>query len=92
MGRLLLMAATIFVAELGDKTQIATLLFAADRNNRPLTVFAAAASALVLGTAVSVGLGTLARNWLDNIPLKLIAGIAFILIGVLAIFENYRGT
>jgi putative Ca2+/H+ antiporter (TMEM165/GDT1 family) len=92
MGRLLLMAATIFVAELGDKTQIATLLFAADRNNRPLAVFAAAASALVLGTAVSVGLGTLARNWLDTIPLKLIAGIAFILIGVLAIVENYRGT
>jgi putative Ca2+/H+ antiporter (TMEM165/GDT1 family) len=57
-----------------------------------LAVFVAAASALVLGTAVSVGLGTLARNWLDNIPLKLIAGIAFILIGVLAIVENYRGT
>jgi putative Ca2+/H+ antiporter (TMEM165/GDT1 family) len=57
-----------------------------------LAVFAAAASALVLGTAISVGLGTLARSWLDTIPLKLIAGIAFILIGVLAIFENYRGT
>jgi putative Ca2+/H+ antiporter (TMEM165/GDT1 family) len=92
MGRLLLMAATIFVAELGDKTQIATLLFAADRNNRPLAVFAASASALVLGSAISVGLGALARNWLETFPLKLVAGIAFILIGLWSLLDYWRTT
>lgn len=90
MGRLLLMAVTIFLAELGDKTQIATLLFAADRNNRPTVVFVASASALVLGSALSVGLGALARNWLDTIPLKLVAGIAFILIGLWSVFDYWR--
>jgi putative Ca2+/H+ antiporter (TMEM165/GDT1 family) len=90
MGRLLLMAVTIFLAELGDKTQIATLLFATDRNNRPTVVFVASASALVLGSALSVGLGALARNWLDTIPLKLVAGIAFILIGLWSVFDYWR--
>jgi putative Ca2+/H+ antiporter (TMEM165/GDT1 family) len=91
MGKLLLMAVTIFVAELGDKTQIATLLFAADPENRPWAVFAASAGALVLGSALSVGAGSIARNWVSSVPLKLIAGIAFILIGIWSLVEHFRG-
>lgn len=89
MTRLLVMALTIFVAELGDKTQIATLLFAADRANSPWAVFAASASALVAGAAISVTLGTLARDWLEAVPLRLIAGIAFILIGVWSLAQHF---
>ena len=91
MTRLLLMSLTILVAELGDKTQIATVLFASDRENSPWVVFAASSIALVLGSAVAVALGTLARDWLGAIPLKLIAGVLFILIGLWAILESYRG-
>jgi putative Ca2+/H+ antiporter (TMEM165/GDT1 family) len=91
MTRLLLMSLTIFLAELGDKTQIATMLFASDRENSAWGVFAASAFALVLGSALSVALGTFARSWLDTIPLKLIAGVIFIVIGLWSIFENYRG-
>lgn len=91
MGQLLVMALTIFVAELGDKTQIATLLFASERENPPLAVFAASASALVLGSAISVALGAFARSWLEAIPLKLIAGIAFVAIGIWSIIQHFRG-
>ena len=91
MGQLLSMFAAIFIAELGDKTQIATLLFASERKDAPLIVFAASASALVLGAALSVALGAFGGRWLQNLPLKLIAGIGFIVIGTGSVFQYYRG-
>ena len=83
--------AVVFIAELGDKTQLATLLFASDRNLPPLQVFLAAASALVVSTALAVLVGNQAARFLETAPLKLIAGIGFILIGAWAIAEHFRG-
>jgi putative Ca2+/H+ antiporter (TMEM165/GDT1 family) len=81
----------VLVAELGDKTQLATLLFASDRNLNPFHVFFAAASALVLSTGVAVVVGHQATRYLDMVPLKLIAGVGFIVIGCWAIVEHIRG-
>jgi putative Ca2+/H+ antiporter (TMEM165/GDT1 family) len=53
----------VLVAELGDKTQLATLLFASDRNLNPFQVFFAAASALVLSTGVAVVVGHQATRY-----------------------------
>lgn len=72
---------TVFLAELGDKTQLATLLFAADKPASKWTVFAASASALVLAAAIGVLAGTLAAQHVDPKHLQVIAGIGFIVIG-----------
>lgn len=81
---------SVFLAELGDKTQLATLLFAADGKTSVWKIFLAAALALVLSTAIAVLAGTLAKTYLQLIPLKLIAGIGFILIGGWTILDFLR--
>jgi putative Ca2+/H+ antiporter (TMEM165/GDT1 family) len=91
MRELMTMFFTIFVAELGDKTQLATLLFASEKKVSPLTVFLTAASALVIGTAIAVLLGTAASRYMTAVPLKLIAGIGFVLIGAWTITQYFRG-
>lgn len=82
--------AVIFLAELGDKTQIATLLFASDRSHHPALVFLAAAAALVLATGMAVIVGNLGARYLEALPLKLIAGIGFIALGGWSILEHFR--
>lgn len=81
----------VFLAEMGDKTQLATLLFASDKNLSPLMVFIAASMALVLTTAIAVLAGGLASRYLEMMPLKMIAGIGFIAIGGWMVMEHFRG-
>jgi len=83
---------TVFIAELGDKTQIATLLFATDKQVHPMMVFMAAALALVASTAVAVALGTMAERYLTMVPLKLVAGVGFVLIGLWTVYGHFNGS
>jgi putative Ca2+/H+ antiporter (TMEM165/GDT1 family) len=80
--------ATVFVAELGDKTQLATLLYAADERNPKITVFAAGAIALVLAVALAVLLGAGISKWANPRFLSLAAGSGFIVIGVITIVRG----
>lgn len=73
---------TVFIAELGDKTQLATLLFAADREVSKWTVFIGAAGALVVAAAIGVLAGSLISQFLSERQLNYIAGLGFIAIGV----------
>lgn len=91
MRELLIIFSTVFLAELGDKTQLATLLFAGETKGSAWSVFFAAAGALVLSTAIAVALGTMAERYLTIVPLKLIAGMAFIAIGAWTVVSHFRG-
>ena len=91
MRELIVIFVTVFIAELGDKTQLATLMFASDAKNSPWAVFAAAALALVACTAVNVALGSMAERYLTFVPIKLIAGLGFIAIGLWTVAMHFRG-
>ncbi len=73
--------ATIFMAELGDKTQLATLLYASDAAHPKLTVFAASASALVLTSALGVLAGSVLAQYVSPRIIRWIAGCGFIAVG-----------
>jgi putative Ca2+/H+ antiporter (TMEM165/GDT1 family) len=73
---------TVFVAELGDKTQLATLLFASDKEVGKWIVFFAASLALIATSALGVLGGTLISQFVSERTLRTIAGAGFIAIGV----------
>ncbi|MFN7972572.1 MAG: TMEM165/GDT1 family protein [Acidobacteriota bacterium] len=74
--------ATVFLAELGDKTQIATLTFAATEQ-KPWTVLLGAALALVCTSAAGVLAGTLLGHAASGPWIKRAAGVLFVVMGVL---------
>ncbi len=72
----------VFIAELGDKTQLATLLFAADKDVSKWTVFIGASSALIVAAGIGVLAGGLISQYVSERYLHYIAGIGFIGIGI----------
>ena len=73
---------SVFIAELGDKTQLATLLFASDKDTSKLTVFVGASLALVLTSAIGVIAGGFISQYVSEKALHYLAGIGFIAIGI----------
>lgn len=82
---------TVFFAELGDKNQLATFLFASEARRSPILVFVVAGSALLLSTGLPVLLGRLAGTYFTRVPLQLISGLVFTVVGLWTILNFYRG-
>tara|TARA_B100000212_G_scaffold206249_1_gene155610 strand:- start:1304 stop:1615 length:312 start_codon:yes stop_codon:yes gene_type:complete len=78
---------TIFIAELGDKTQLATLSLSGT-SKKPLAVFLGSASALILASLVGVLAGGSISTFIPEIYLKLIASVTFLIIGLRLIFDS----
>ena len=77
----------VFIAELGDKTQLATMLFAADKDVSKWTVFLAASAALVVASAIGVLAGSLLSAYISEKILAYIAGSGFMLIGAYTLYQ-----
>ena len=78
---------SIFIAELGDKTQLATLSLSAGGSSK-WSVFAGAAAALVLSSAIAVLGGELVSRYVSPYWLRRIAGGVFIVLGVLLLLTK----
>ena len=79
----------VFIAELGDKTQLATMLFAADKDVSKLTVFVAASLALIVASGIGVLAGSFISEYISEKHLSCIAGVGFIGIGIWILFNAY---
>ena len=84
---LLTVFGTVFVAEIGDKTQLATLLYASGAEVSKLTVFLGASLALILTSALGVLVGAALSRYIDPKYLAWVAGVGFIAIGIWTIVK-----
>jgi putative Ca2+/H+ antiporter (TMEM165/GDT1 family) len=80
--------ATVFLAELGDKTQLATMLLVA-QGKSPLAVFLGSASALVVSSLVGVLAGGVVAKYIPEIWVRIAAGSGFIILGVLLLLGRF---
>ena len=77
----------VFVAELGDKTQLATVLFASKGAASLWTVFLAASAALVVTSAIGVAAGAAVAQLVNPKHLSYAAGVGFVAIGAWTIYQ-----
>jgi len=82
--------ASVFLAELGDKTQLATLTFATGGGSR-WAVFLGSASALVATSALAVVGGEAIARVVPPALLKKLAGVAFLAIGAWVLWSSREG-
>jgi putative Ca2+/H+ antiporter (TMEM165/GDT1 family) len=78
---------TVLLAEMGDKTQLATMLYAADVKNGKWTVFAASAAALILVTALAIAAGKVLGDHVPARTMKWVAGLGFVAVGVWTLWK-----
>ena len=78
----------VFVAELGDKTQLATMLFASDRETSKLLVFVGASLALITTSALGVLVGGAISDYISEKQLRYVVGIGFIAIGIWTLVKS----
>ena len=79
---------TIFIAELGDKTQLATLTISGT-SNKPLAVFLGSSTALVFASLLGALAGGSISNYVPEIILKSIASITFFIIGIRLFINSF---
>ena len=79
---------TIFIAELGDKTQLATLTMSGT-SNKPLAVFLGSSTALVLASLVGALAGGSISNFVPEIILKSIASVTFFILGMRLFINSF---
>ena len=79
---------TIFIAELGDKTQFATLTMSGT-SNKPLAVFLGSSTALVFASLLGALAGGSISNFVPEIILKSIASFTFFIIGIRLFINSF---
>ncbi len=80
----------VFLAELGDKTQLATLLLSSNSDSK-LPVFIGSAGALILCSLLAVLAGTAVSRWVPEHYIRIGAGIAFVSVGIWTLAAAFFG-
>ena len=82
---------TVFLAEMGDKTQLTTITLSST-TNKPLAVFIGSSLALILATLLGALAGGSIANLIPAFLLKLLSGLVFLIIGINLLAQNIKET
>ena len=82
---------TVFLAEIGDKTQLTTITLSST-TNKPLAVFIGSSTALILATLLGALAGSSIANLIPAFILKLLSGIVFLFIGTNLLLQIKKET
>ena len=82
---------TVFLAEMGDKTQLTTITLSST-TNKPLAVFIGSSVALILATLLGALAGGSIANLIPAFLLKLLSGVVFIIIGINVLAQSNKET
>ena len=80
---------TVFLAEMGDKTQLTTITLSST-TNKPLAVFIGSSIALILATLLGALAGGSIANLIPAFILKLLSGIVFLIIGINLLAQSLK--
>ena len=80
---------TVFLAEMGDKTQLTTITLSST-TNKPLAVFIGSSVALILATLLGALAGGSIANLIPAFLLKLLSGIVFLIIRIKLLAESRK--
>ena len=78
---------TVFLAEMGDKTQLTTITLSST-TNKPLAVFFGSSLALISATLLGALAGGSIANLIPAFLLKLLSGIVFLIIGINLLLQS----
>ncbi len=82
---------TVFLAEMGDKTQLTTITLSST-TNKPLAVFIGSSLALILATLLGALAGGSIANLIPGFLLKLLSGLVFLIIGINLLIQSKKET
>jgi putative Ca2+/H+ antiporter (TMEM165/GDT1 family) len=82
----------IILAELGDKTQLATLILVSNNPTKKWVVFSAGALALSLCVFIEVTIGASLAKLLSPQSINQITGVVFLVIGLFTLYSEYKKT
>ena len=80
---------TVFLAEMGDKTQLTTITLSST-TNKPLAVFIGSSFALILATLLGALAGGSIANLIPPFLLRVISGIVFLIIGIIFLAQSKK--
>ena len=91
LGDVATVAFAFFFAEMGDKTQLATIALAARFPDAPLLVLAGAAAGMLLADGIGITAGTLLHRKLSANVCRVVAAVTFVLFGLFGVHEGLTG-